>query len=284
MHNTNSKILKTLFAAIVLVFVLSIVFLILGEVLAATFDVIGIRIATLFVAFASFCSTSLFSYLIYNHNKEVRISNEDANKRAEMFRDLQFSSNNYSVIDFVRHITIYGESSRYVDRYIGNKTSKFHMAESGIDIQDVYSHPNDYNYISLRIPYRVVEGKLVAAISFLRLRFERDGKEYRFFSPENDGTEAFLLYNESEQSNDAIVNLIAKKDSPFFSLNTVNGFSKIKITLKITSLLGVEVKGVTELFFTNPEARELDGANLYKINTSYFILTELPKIIGLNRN
>lgn len=262
-----------------LVFVISVLFLIFGRQLSMRFHVIGIRIATLFVTFASFTSTSVFSYLIFNHNKVMRENNADANKRAELFREMQFSSSNYSIVDFVDGMTIDRESTRYIDKYIGKGNLRFHMIEDSIDGDDVLKNPENYCFLTLKIPYRVVESKPVANIIFNKLTFERNSVKYRFLAPKSEGESfAFLLYNECYKSNNAIINLVVKKDSNFFSFDKINEFTKIKITLRINSLLGVEVKGVSELYFTNPERKDKDGGNTYKINSSIFLLGDMPKL------
>jgi hypothetical protein len=269
-----------------IIFLLSLFFLIIGDVLDATFNVIGIRIATLFVAFAAFCSTSSFSYLVYNHNRTVSRVNDDANKRAELFRELQFASSNYSIIDFTDCMIIYGESIRYVDKFVGNKILTFHMIEDRINEQDVLNNPEDFTFLSIRIPYRVVEGKVVSKIKFERLKFERNGLAYRFITPPSEKESiAFLLYNEHTKRSESIINLIVSKKSDFFILGNINEFSKIKITIKVTSLLGVEVDGITELYFTNPERKEADGSNTYKVNSSNFTLNNMPRVGNLyNQN
>jgi len=276
-NRTKINILLVVISAFV--FAVSIVCLFFGRELAAAFDVTGIRIATLFVTFASFTSTSFFSYLIYDHNKVIRLNNYDANRRAELFREMQFSSSNYSIVDFVDGITIDRESDRYVTRYVRNGSLRFHLIEDSVNADDVFKNPDSYCYLTLKIPYKVVDSKPVANIIFNKVTFERDDKKYRFVMP---GTEsdsfAFLLYNECYKCNNAIINLVVKKDSDFFSFDKVNAFSKIKIILKVNSILGVEVKGVTELYFTNPERKDEDGGNTYKINSSIFILGDMPRL------
>lgn len=132
----------------IFVFAVAMLALIYGELLNQMYHVIGIRIATLFVAFASFCSSSAFSLLIYIHNRTINKANNDANKRAELFRELQFASSNYTIIEFMDRMLIYDESQRYVDRYIYKKNLQFHMLESQIQAKDVLSNPQNYNYIS----------------------------------------------------------------------------------------------------------------------------------------
>ena len=70
-----------------------------------------------------------------------------------------------------------------------------------------------------------------------------------------------------------------KKDSVFYNPSQINNFTKIKIYINITSLLGVKVKGNSELYFTNPEQIEGDGTNTYRINSANFTLTGMPKIV-----
>jgi hypothetical protein len=254
--------------------------LVFGDALDQAFNVIGIRVATLFMAFMSFLSTSLFSLLILLHNKTVLKINDDTNRRAELFRELQFVSSNYSIIEFMDRMLIYMESSRYIDRFIGRKSAIFHMFESKINENDVYSHQEDYLFLSLKIPFRVIEGKTVSNITFDRLKFERNQEDFIFVPGEglNEG-KCFLLYNEHTKRNNVIINLVVSKHGGFFNPSVVNDFSKIKIHINITSLLGVKVKGVSELYFTNPLQIEGDGSNTYKINSANFTLIDKPKII-----
>ena len=115
------------------VFILALLMLMFGDELDSMFNVIGIRVATVFVAFASFLSSMLFSLLILLHNRTVVKINDDTNRRAELFRDLQFASSNYSIIEFMDRMLIYGESARYIQRVIERKSMMFHMIEEGLD-------------------------------------------------------------------------------------------------------------------------------------------------------
>jgi len=267
----------------IIVFGLSFLALVFGDFLAATYDVIGIRIATLFVAYASFISSMTFSFLIYYHNRTVSRINDDTNKRAELFRELQFASSNYSIIEFMDRMLIYNESERYVERLINTGNTSFHMFEEGINFDDVRKNPHNYRFISVRIPFRVVEGKLVSHISFDRLTFERDLIKFRFLTPDNQNeSRVFILYNELTKRNNVIINLVVSKDSAFMQDHHDNYFTKIKVIINITSLLGVRVKGISELYFTNPEQIEFEGSNTYRINSSNFTLIEMPKIAQIN--
>jgi hypothetical protein len=262
-----------------LVFFLAVLMLFFGDELDVMFNVIGIRVATVFVAFASFCSSTLFSLLILTHNRTVVKINDDTNRRAELFRELQFASSNYSIIEFMDRMLLYAESQRYIDRLVQRKSMMFHMIEDKLVEADIYANPEMYRFVSLKIPFRVIEGKIISSITFDKLRFERNGTNYEFITPPSEKeSRAFLLYNEHTKRNNVIINLIIKKDSIFYNPDEINVFSKIKIYINITSLLGVKVKGNSELYFTNPEQIEGDGSNTYRINSANFTLTEMPKI------
>lgn len=263
-----------------IVLLLTLIMLFMGDQLEILFNVIGIRVAAIFIAFATFLSSMLFSLLILMHNKTTVKINDDTNKRAELFRELQFASTNYSIIDFIDRMLIYPESDRYIEKFLKQKSSMFHMLEKGLDKHDIYEHPENYQFLTIRIPFRVIEGKIVSTITFDKLRFEREGIDYEFYPPDH-GTEsrAFLLYNERTKRNNTIINLIMSKDSSFYHFDEVNQFTKIKIYVNITSLLGVKVKGNSELYFTNPEQIEGDNSNTYAIHSSNFLITEQPKIV-----
>lgn len=265
-----------------IVFSVAVVLLILGDTLDVTLNVIGIRIATLFVAFSSFLSSTLFSLLILYHNRTVSRINDDTNRRAELFRELQFASSNYSIIEFMDRMLIYDESSRYVDRFILKRSMMFHMISPNVKESDVYDHPSDFNFISVKIPFRVIEGRMVSNITFKKLKFERGDEVYHFVTPQSlQESRAFLLYNEYTKRNNVIINLIVPKDSPFFDKSSINDFSKIKISINVTSLLGVRVRGISELYFTNPEQIEGGGRNTYRINSSNFTLMSMPVVTQL---
>jgi len=139
-------------------------------------------------------------------------------------------------------------------------------------------------YLSLKIPFKVVEGKVVASIYFEQLKFERSGVSFIFVSGDTKSdTRAYLLYNENTKRQNVIVNLVVPGYSDFFFPDQINVFSKIKMNILITSLLGVEVRGVAELYFTNPEQKEGDGSNTYNITSSNFTLSSMPIISILRR-
>lgn len=261
------------------VLVLAIIALFMGDVLDARFNVIGIRVATLLVAFASFISSTSFSFLVYTHNKTVNRINDDTNKRAESFRNFQFSASNYSIIEFMDRMLIYLESPRYIERFILKKIAEFHMFESSIKEEEVYQNPTNYTYLSIKIPFKVVEGKMVGKIILNKIKFEREEKDYEFIKPDSlVESRAYILYNEYTKRHNIIMNLVVNKNSDIFDPKAINVFSKIKLSIQITSLLGVSVSGTSELYFINPEQIEGDATNTYKINSSNFVIKEMPTI------
>lgn len=279
----SNKLFYVIIIISITVFTLTVLSLVFDQYLTRQIDVIGIRIAMLVVAFASFGSSTLFSLLIINHNRMVVSMNHELNHRAELFRELQFTASNYSVIDFMDRMIIYEESTRYIDRYIKSGSHIFHMFEQSVDPHDVTQNPDNYHYYSFKIPYKVIEGKLVSKIMFADIYFER-GETRFFFNPSKPTKEsrAYLLYNEKTHRNNVIINLVVGKDRPFFDPSSINVFSKIKMNLKITSLLGVTLEGMSELYFTNPEKIEGDLTNTYKINSSNFVIKGMPYIEKTN--
>lgn len=278
MKNNTWKILITVLGTVL---ILSILALLLGEFLDSVLDVIGIRIAVLIVAFASLGSSTMFSLLVYTHNKTVSKINDDSNLRAEAFRELQFASSNYSIIEFRDRMLIQGEKKRYIKRLTAGKIPSFHMIEEyegNYHINDDDEFDN-YNYYTIRIPFNVIEGKMVSKITLNKIHFERDDQIYLFhpFQTEEEA-QAYILYNEYTKRNNLIINVAVNKLSEFFKEDKLNHFTKIKIYLNITSLLGVKVKGLNELYFTNPDQSEGDGLHSYHINSSNFTLLQRPMI------
>lgn len=280
MDNKLKKLPTWLLVISIFVLFLSVLSLVFGDFLADTFDVIGIRIAMLVVAFASFCSSSMFSLLIFMNNRMVSRINDDTNRRAERFREQTFASSNYSIIEFIDRMLIFDESNRYVDKFVETKTFNFHMLDSHVQLDQVTKEKSQYRFTSMKIPFRIVEGKYISRIAIEKLVFDRDGDHF-MFQPCGDlsETEVFLLYNEQTKRNNVIINLITPIDRMFFLSDRINAFSKIVIHLSITSLLGVKVKGVTQLYFTNPEQVETAGSNTYRINSANFVLSSFPEVV-----
>lgn len=282
----NKKLNKfTLFMVLIssTVFLLSFIALIFGDKLDQTFNVIGIRIATLIVAFASFVSTSTFSYLVYNHDKTASRINDDANRRAESFRIMQFTSDNYSIVEFKDSMKIYQESDRYTSKYLKKGDCRYHMVLKGIDINHVIENQKNYVFLTLKIPFVLIEGKMISRLIFDKIRFDR-GKENYYFMAINADNLAFVLYDETTKKSNAIINLIIKDDSDFFDASKINEFSKIKLHIRITSLLNVELGGIMELYFSNPTELSLGNISDYIINSSNFELVDSPKVIERKEN
>ena len=283
MKEKRNKMSIVLLVVSAFVFVFAIILLFVGMILGEKLGdlsnlVVGIRLATVFVAFSSFMSSSVFSMLIYRHNKSINEANKSADRRAELFRDLQFVSSNYSIIEFMDRMLISVESKRYIEKFIFNRSSQFHLVLNNVDINDCYLNPDHYEFVTLRIPFRVSEGKIVSRLEVNKITFERDGLKYQFIPADDTISEAFLLFNERTKRRNMILNLVVPKNSNFFIPTEISIFSKIKMRLKITSVLGVMVSGISELYFTNPEQIEGDGTNTYRINSSSFYITETPQI------
>lgn len=280
MQQSNKKKFLLLILLVTLgVLFLSILAIVFGQQIVTVDHVPGIRIAALILTFVSFLSSTILSLLVYMHNKTVLKINEDTNHRAELARDSQFVASNYSIIEFMDRMLIYKESTRYIQKYVLNGGFEFHMAERSIDVSKVTENPEDYQFLSARIPFRVVEGKMVSKITFRRFKFSRHGKEFNFENINGlKETRAYILYNEFTKRHNIILNIIVKKEDGFYDPESINVFSKIKLRIKITSLLNVSVVGISELYFSNPEQKEGDGSNTYRINSSNFVILEQPFI------
>ncbi len=255
---------------VVVVFILSFLSLIYAEWLESKIAVVGIRIAVLVVSFAAFGASAIFSMMVYKHNITVSKINDDNNRRSELFRELQFASGNYSIIEFNDRMLISPESQWYIPRFYNKDNPSFHLVDEEIDTNEKLS------FYTIRIPYRLVEGKTAGSIEISNIKFERDTEVFNFVPMKHEEkTRAFLLYNEKTQRSNIIVNIVFNESSNFFS-EKVNLFSKIKLKLTVSSILGVSINGSSELYFTNPTQTEGHGLQTYKINSSTFITTSLP--------
>ncbi|NLK13119.1 MAG: hypothetical protein GX312_05940 [Candidatus Phytoplasma sp.] len=278
----KDKLHKIILGGSIVVLVISLVPLFFSEWFEINIHTVGIRISVLIVSFAAFISSAFFSYLVYSHNRTVSKLNDDMNKRGEMFREIQFASSNYSIIEFTDRMLIYKESDRYIKRFLEDKEFGFHLIETDTNEKIEEITLDKYSFYTIRIPFKIVEGKMVSKLKVSQIRFERDLKKY-YFRPTNERQEetGYILYNETTKRNNLIMNLIVKKDNDFFD-QEVNVFTKIKIIINVVSLLGVTTKGINELYFTNPTQKEGDGLHTYKINSSNFTLLERPKIESLD--
>lgn len=279
----KSNVFPMLIGILAIVFVISVITLLLGESLAAKLDVIGIRVTALILSFAAFGSSTLFSLLVYSHNRTVSRINDDANKRADLFRDLQFASSNYSIIEFTDRMLVSRERDNYVNRLIKGKQPNFHLVEDRND--NVINSPElleEYDFFTVRIPFRVIEGKMISSISISELRFDKENESFRFYpNYDEEASQAFILNNELTKRSNMIINLAVKKGRNFFDIKDVNIFSKIKLYINMTSLLGVNLKGLIELYFTNP-SHDQEDKHSYKINSSNFKLHGQPTIVLYN--
>lgn len=271
MDMRKDKSFWILMIILIVVLFLSLLSLLAGDFLAATFDVIGIRIAVLIVSFAAFGASTLFSLMVYLHNKTVSRINDDQNRRASLFRDLQFASNNYSIIDFTDRMLIQKESDRYIHKFYEADSPSFHMIQENLDTS------KDIDFLTIRIPFKIIEGKTPGNIDLSRIRFERNLELFNFVPMQHENaTPTYILFNEKTKRNNLIVNLVYNKESTYFTESELNLFTKIKIFIQVTSILGVTIEGMSELYFTNPTQVEGDGLHTYKINSSNFRLSKNP--------
>lgn len=260
------------------VFVVCIVVFVIGEPMAeGVLRMPNYRMLTIILAFATFVMTTLFSFLILSHNMNTRHMSAETTKSAEEFRELQFVSSNYTVIDFRGEMQLYEQYGTYTSALKATMNFNFYLRQDSIEMKDVIENFDDYAFLSVKLPYRVVEGKTLSGVRISRFRFTRDNAIYRFV-PCAGGINTFVLHDDSGKDSVVVVNLIIKKDGDFYSRDAVTPFRKIKLNLSMCSLLGVEVSGWTELYFTNPRKLEKDGTNLYKINSSQFKISGLPTL------
>ena len=258
-----------------------VVIFIIAEVLAAsgvwTVNNSTYYVVRMVVSFADLVAVALFSYILLNHNRAIREMNNDGNARAEESRKLQFISTNYSIIDFTGNMLLYEEYKQYTAEFKRTKNFAFYLREDNTEIKDILENHDDYVYLSVKIPFKIAEGKSVAQVRISRFKFSKEGKDHRFI-PCTQGSNTLILHDEESGGQVITVNLITKKGE-FYTPDDVVPFRKIKLNMTTCSLLGVAVTGWTELYFTNP--RKLDkGANQYKIKSSQFRISGLPTILG----
>lgn len=266
-HNKGFIFLMvTLFATLIFAFV-SLIF---ADWLESNIAVVGIRIAVLIVSFASFGASAIFSMMVYKHNRTVSKINDDNNRRSEMFRELQFASSNYSIIEYNDRMLISPESDWYIPKFYKRDIPSFHLIQEGLNFDE------ELEFYTIRIPFRVIEGKTCGRIELEEIKFERDFEVFNFVPmPQEKKAKAYLLHNEKTQRSNMIINIVFNKSSNFFK-DELNVFTKIKIKETISSVLGVSINGRSELYFTNPTQAEGRGLHTYKINSSNFLTTSPP--------
>ncbi|MDR0976061.1 MAG: hypothetical protein LBM01_03855 [Christensenellaceae bacterium] len=226
--------------------------------------------AAIIVSFAAFIMQSLFSIGVLLHNSALRKSTLS-----------QFVSNNYTVVDFVESMTMGAESSRYTERLAKDRSLRNYMKEEDIvNTDDILRNMNDYYFSTLRIPFKIAEGKSVNALKFMALKFVRENGDHHYFIPcaQTSIGNTVILFNDKTKLQEVVINLVQKKSDDDFDSARVIPFSRIEISLGMTSLLGVTTNGRIELYFDNPKRLDDNGANNYKIFSSQFRALGMPKL------
>jgi len=273
----NTKIpLFFLIGVVIVVFTLFIVsqFVIPGVDLIQTPTA---RLLANVLALGVMIQSAIFSLLLIRQAEINKKNNDEINARAESFRNLQFVASNHVIIEFFDNMLMYRTSDRYVTRLKERMDFRFYMRYNGVDFEDVKENTEKYSFLTVKIPLRLVVGDSIGKIRFLNFRLDR-GEEVHNFVPCCENFQGLILWNESKKRQELSINLIVPKDNDFYSEDTVTPFSKIKVFLSMHSMLGVVVKGRTELYFTNPQKRERDGANKYIIHSSQFKVDGLPEL------
>jgi len=252
---------------------------------AATRREINYDLISIIITFAAFISASFFTFAVFNHNAAIRIQSDEirhqtnaVNRRAELFRNLQFIAANYTIIDFVDHMLIYSEYERYIQKVKETGRFQFYLMENDIIKENVLESLDDYQFLTVRMPIKIIEGKAIGKVSLSKIKFEKENSTHIFIPTEGNESTVLILYNEIDHRMETIINLIMKKGSQFYTAEEINPFLKIKISLTLESLLGVIIGGAIELYFTNPEKIEKSGANKYKINSSQFEILGKPRL------
>jgi len=239
---------------------------------APTFQIISNTLAL-----GGFLSSALFSFLLVKQGEDNRKHNDMVNARSEAARDLGFIAANHTIIDFYDSFTVSYMSTRYLARLKKSQDFTFFMRDNGIDLDNVKENMDEYIFVTVKIPIRVVVGTAVSSIQFKNIKMNRQDKVHNFI-PCARNFSALILYNDDKKCQEVSVNLITTKDSEFAQQDVVNPFTKIKFFLTMHSFLGVAVTGWTELYFSNPQNLEKDGANKYKINSTQFQIVGLPTL------
>jgi len=250
----------------------------------ATYYDAGFPLLAAVTAFAAYVIQSVFSFSVVRNNELMRQEaqdnrkhNAELNARSEAFRTLQFIAAHYSVVDFIDYALLYEEYKQYTDKLREHKDFTFYLKEEGISEWDIAENFDNYKFATLKIPLEVIEGKKIGKLIFSQFIFTKENAQHRFIACDK-GNESIVMYNEIDHRNEVVVNLIMRKDSEFFHTTEVTKFSKIKMFVTMQSFLGVEVRGMNELYFTNPKQLEENGANKYKIISSHFEVNGLPSL------
>ncbi|MCL2846654.1 MAG: hypothetical protein FWE38_03100 [Firmicutes bacterium] len=221
--------------------------------------------------------SAIFSLLLIRQSEVNRKNSDDINARAEAFRNFQFVASNRTIIEFHDYMLMFRTSERYTERLKQRMDFKFFMRHNGINMDDVRADISAYSILTVKFPMKVIVGDVIGAVKFINFRLDKEDGIHNFV-PCCDDFQGLILWNEEKQRQEITVNLILPKGSGFYNEQTITPFHKIRIFLSMHSLMGVVVKGWTELYFTNPQKRERDGANKYMISSSQFKISGLPEL------
>lgn len=232
---------------------------------------------SIITAFSAFVVQTLFTFTIIRHNEILRDSTNEINARAESTRTLQFISTNYTIVDFVDHMFLFDEPERYRKALKKTQILTLYLKEEGITNEDVFENFDQYDFVTMKIPIQMVEGKTVGKLRITKLKFTKEEAEYRFVTCCSNN-ESLVLFNEDEKRSEVSVNLIIKKDSGFYPFSQASSFSKLRIFFTVQSLLGVLVTGTVQLYFSNQQIREAGTISKFRINSSHFEIAGLPTL------
>jgi len=238
----------------------------------STFQIIGNLLAL-----GVMLQSAAFNFLLIKNNDINTKKSDDANERADAFRNLQFVASNHTIVDFVDYLMMFETFDSYTKQLKANHDFKFFLREENCSLQSIKDNFDDYLFLTVRIPIKMVVGSAVSLIKILNLGLEKDNCIFNFVPCSSD-SHALLLHNDIEDRQEVRFNLIIKKDKNFFSKKIIDQFSKISLCVKMHSFLGVAVTGCTELYFSNPQKQEKDGASKYKIHSSQFSIMGLPEL------
>ncbi|MCL2586953.1 MAG: hypothetical protein FWE31_01800 [Firmicutes bacterium] len=229
------------------------------------------------IALGAMIQSAIFSLLLIRQSEVNRKNSEVTNARSETFRNFQFIAANRATIEFVDHMSLNRASIRYVNRLKKDLDFRFFLLHNGSVLDDVKENFQNYSFLTVKIPFKIVVGDEIGAVKFINLMLDREDETHKFV-PCSEDYQGLIIWNETKKRQELSVNLILPKGSGFYNEETVTPFSRIKIFMSMHSTLGVVVKGWTDLYFTNPQRRDSDGANKYLISSSRFRISGLPEL------
>jgi len=258
-------------AAAIIIFTVS-QFITVTFIEQSTFQIIGNLLAL-----GVMLQSAAFNFLLIKNNAINTKKSEDANERADAFRNLQFVASNHTIVDFVDYLLMNETFNSYTKQLKQKQNFKFYLREENVSLEEIKDNFNDFLFLTVTVPIKIIVGSAVSQIKILNLGLEK-GEEIFNFVPCSDDSHALLLHNEIDNRQEVRINLIVKKDKNFFNKKTIDLFTKICLCVRTQSFLGVAVTGCTELYFTNPQKQEKDGASKYKIHSSQFEIAGLPEL------